>query len=78
MSLFLKQELVDLLKECKTMSSMDAPAYHHQSKNMIYLFETQNFDFYTWSDKFSNVRRFIECEILFRIYRDIWDDATLG
>jgi hypothetical protein len=64
------EELRKILKESHLISSEEAPAYFKKSKLMKSLFDAENHEFYTWSDKFSNVSRAIEIEILFRIRTD--------
>lgn len=63
-------ELRELLKEKYLISCEEAPAHFKQSKLMKSLFDAENHDFYTWSDKYSNVGHAIEVEILFRIRTD--------
>jgi hypothetical protein len=36
------------------------------------LFELEKADYYTWADQFSNVKRAIEVEILWRVRTDAW------
>jgi hypothetical protein len=63
-------ELRELLKEEHLMSMEEAPANFKQTKLMKSLFDAENHDYYTWSNKYSNVTLAIEVEILFRIRND--------
>lgn len=67
-----KTELRDLLIELRNIGNVDKPAYFKKSETLSSLFNAENSEFYTWSDKFSNVRRYIESEILYRIIKNMW------
>jgi hypothetical protein len=64
---FSNAELRSLLKEASKISCAHAPANVKQSTQMQELFEAENYKFYTWADKFINVKRAIEVEILQRV-----------
>jgi hypothetical protein len=63
-------ELKGLLKEHHLMSNEDTPAHFKVSKLMKTLFDAENHYYYTWRDKYSNISRAIEVEILYRIRTD--------
>jgi hypothetical protein len=67
-----KTELSDLLIELFNIGNVDKPAYVRKSETLSLLFNAENSEYYTWSDKFSNVRRYVELEILCRIRKNIW------
>lgn len=65
-----KSQLIDLLKELKNIGDADKPALIKQSETMKTLFESEVTLYNHWYDRYSNVRRSIETEILFRIRTD--------
>ena len=64
------QQLRYLLKEIREISQIDKPSYAKQSDIMKQLFDLEKTDFYSWYDQFSNVKRAIEVEILWRVRTD--------
>lgn len=67
-----KSELRDLLIELRNIGNVDKPAYVKKSEILFSLFNAENREYYTWSDKFSNIRRYVESEILHRIIKNRW------
>lgn len=69
---FDNDSLRELYKEIKDMYNHEKPANVKQSESIKLLFELENYDFYSWSDKHSTVMRAIESEILHRVLKNKW------
>ena len=67
---FNKEELSNLLKEIKIIGNADSLRKISQSDNMKMLFLIENKNSEYWSDKYHNVKRAIENEILHRVRTD--------
>lgn len=64
-------QLRNLFKEIHKIGNADAPAKVKQSKTMKQLFELEKSNYNYWIDKYYNVSRAIEIEILHRVRQDI-------
>jgi hypothetical protein len=70
--LFSKKQLRKLLKETSAIRKSRTPFFEKQSAMLKQLFELENCDIYSWTDKFNKVQILIEIEILRRVKNDAW------
>jgi hypothetical protein len=60
-------QLRSLLREIHKIGNSDTPAKIKKSEAMKHLFELEKSDYNYWSDKYYNVSKAIEVEVLYRV-----------